>query len=87
MSIQTVVVPTSGVEGNITSCEIKTQLINIDRENAFSIIQNNTYISYDVCTKEITNTYVIEEMTPMIGLWAMVVIVVLFIVAAIGSSW
>lgn len=72
-----VVIPTNNLEGNITSCKIENTLIKSERDSIFSFKEMNTYQSYDVCSKQIIQTYVKPEMT----IFGFSMIVVLFIVA------
>lgn len=85
MSTPTVVVPTAGVEGNLTTCKIETSQIMIEKEGVFSFTQAVHYRSYDVCTKEVVNDYVVPEFT----FWPFILFfgtVGLFIMAALNSD-
>lgn len=68
MGNQTGVVAVSpNIEGEITSCKIENEVVNIDKTSAFSITQIKTYRSYDVCTKQTINEYPIQEFTAFSG--------------------
>jgi hypothetical protein len=62
---QTVIVPGTNVEGNITSCKIENQLISTQRSSALSVTETNTYASYDVCSKEIISQYSVPQVTEL----------------------
>lgn len=85
MSQQTVVVPTAGVEGNLTSCKIETSQIMVEKNGVFSFTQAVHYRSYDVCSKEVVNDYVVPEFT----LWPFILffgILFTIMVAAMSSD-
>jgi hypothetical protein len=82
----TVVVPTNGVEGDITSCKIENQLLSIRRDKITALREYKTYVSYDVCSKKIISTYEVPEMTGYavllgLGIGVIVVVVMMFISA------
>jgi hypothetical protein len=80
--MNTAIIPTNNIQGDITSCKIETALTKIDKEWALSLTQISHYQSYDVCTKEVVETYHIQEITPAaFGLGFMIAI---FIVLLIG---
>ena len=79
MDTQTIVVPTGGdVSGNITSCRIENQLVNVTRAGPWSLTEYNSYITYDVCSKKIISTYQLDSISGFGSL-----IVVLGIVLAV----
>lgn len=59
----TTIIPTNNVEGNITSCKIETAEISVDRKSLTSFSEFTTYQSYDVCTKQVTSVYTLQELT------------------------
>jgi hypothetical protein len=63
MNTQTIIVPGPKVEGNITSCKIEQVLKSIDKKSVFSLRQTSTYITYDVCNKQIITEYKVPEFT------------------------
>lgn len=78
MSEQKVIVPTAEVQGDITSCKIENQLVSRYRESPFSLTQTSSYVSYNVCTKEIMDRYTVPEMTSIFpGLLVFLIVLVL----------
>lgn len=73
----------SNVEGNITSCKIENQLIKVDRKSVLSPTEVKTYISYDVCNKQVINTYTLQEWRDGIGMVPLGIILALFV----WKSW
>lgn len=63
MSQPVVVATNAAVEGNITSCKIEQQLFKVERSSSLSFSERNTYISYDVCNKQILETYSVPSFT------------------------
>lgn len=55
------------IKGDITSCKIENKLIKLDKKSPFSLTQNKTYVSYDVCTKQTIETYTVPELTEFWG--------------------
>ena len=82
-----IIVPTNNVQGDITSCKIENQLTRIDRGSAFSLFETNSYISYDVCSKKVIDTYQVQAMT---GLSISILIflgIILFFVMLSAIEW
>ena len=80
MDTQTIIVPGSKVEGNITSCKIEQVLKSVDKKSVFSFRQTSTYITYDVCNKQIIAEYKVPEFTSF-GIFLGVAIVFLLMIA------
>lgn len=88
MSNNTIIVPTDGVKGDITSCEITTQLISTKRDSMFSFQEMNTYVSYDVCNKQILREYSIPSWTGFGFIASCVLVVIGFsIINSIGNRY
>lgn len=80
MTTNTVVVPTNGVEGNLTSCKIETAKISVEKEGVFSFTQQVTHRSYDVCSKEIIREYTVTDFT----IWPFILFFGMFFIFIIG---
>ena len=80
------IVPTTNVEGNITSCKIETAKVSIDRESPMSFVQHTTYQSYDVCTKEVIDSYVMPEVTGFAFFISSLGAILLFMVISFAIS-
>ena len=63
MTTPNVVIPTAQVTGDITSCRIEKQEIRVDRKNAFSLRETKTYVSYDVCNKQVIERFQVQGFT------------------------
>ena len=61
--LNTMIVPTNKVEGDITSCKIENQVLCVEKKSVLSFKQTTTYVSYDVCSKSIIQEYTIPEFT------------------------
>lgn len=82
---QPIVVPTTNVDGNITSCKIETQQIKVDRSSAFSLRETRTFVSYDVCSRQQLEQFSVENFTPLsfilgVGIGIITLIVIMFFV-------
>ena len=71
------------IQGNITSCKIENQIIRIDKKSAFSPIQYTTYASYDVCSRQVIERYVVPETNDFFGFILIVGIASLLIILGI----
>lgn len=58
-----IIIPSSEVKGDITSCKIDKQIVSIERKSVFSISQKVNYITYDVCNKQQISSYSVPEFT------------------------
>lgn len=79
MAEPTILVPTSEVTGDVTICKIERQLLKVERQSAFSLIEKNTYATYNVCTKEIIETYTVPSISGLGFLTGVAVLVFIFI--------
>ncbi len=76
----------SGVTGNITDCKIENQLKSITRNSKMSLGQENTYITYDVCNREVIGEYTVPTWTGTgVFLMALISIIVVFVMIPIIS--
>lgn len=66
------VVVSGDVQGNITSCGIEQQIKSIEVNHALSLSGKVTYITYDVCNKDILAEYTRPEPTEL-G-WALIIV-------------
>ena len=82
----TVVVPTNGVEGNITSCGLDTANISTQRDSAFSFTEYNTYQTYNVCTGEVVKQYDVQGVT-FFGGFVIFVLVIVLIFGVAGAAY
>lgn len=57
------VVVGGNVQGNITSCELKDIISGVQRNSVLSFTEVETHTVYDVCTKQISNTYTMPVFT------------------------
>ena len=55
--MNTAIVPTNGVEGNITSCKIENQVKSVQQDSIWAYQKTTTYITYDVCNKNVVAEY------------------------------
>lgn len=89
MDTQTIVVPSTNVEGNITSCKIENQLVNVTRAGPWSLTEYNSYVAYDVCSKKILSTYQVGEISGfggvVVGASIVLAVIILFFFAASSS--
>lgn len=81
MSNQTTIIPASEVEGNITSCKIENQVKEVKKDSTFSIQKTTTYMTYDVCNREVIAEYQVPEFTGFIGMVIIVPIAILMMIA------
>lgn len=92
MAEPNVLVPTSSVNGTVTTCGIDTQQISQSTQSAWSFRQTYTMRSYNKCTGQEISTYTVPAFTGL-GLGTMVVGFVLVFCLAIkvmldgGDSW
>jgi hypothetical protein len=79
------------VSGNITSCKIEQQNVSISRKGLFSASETNTYISYDVCNKQIIREYTVPSFTALGGVYCFlglfVVVIFCSVIAILVSDW
>jgi len=57
------VVSNGNIQGNITSCELKDIVSGVRKDSVFSFTQAETHTVYDVCTKQVANTYTMPVFT------------------------
>ena len=81
MENQQIIVPTSNVEGNITNCKIENQVLRVDRKNVLSLTEKTTYITYDVCNKEVLSEYTVPEITGTCFIGFLGIVILLFFVS------
>lgn len=55
------------IEGDVTSCKIENVLVKTYRKGVFSMSQQESYMSYNNCTKEVLAEYDIPTMTVLGG--------------------
>lgn len=83
--MSTVLLPTNDITGNITSCKIETKRISVDKGGAFSVVQVNSFQTYNVCTGVPTNYYTVQNFTPfgiiIIGFSLIMMFAVLMVIA------
>lgn len=77
---KTIVIPTNGVTGDITSCKIETQHIKTEKKSVFSLTKVDTYASYDVCSKQIIERYEIPSLAFSPIQWGFNIVIVAAIV-------
>lgn len=85
----TALVPTSEVEGNITSCGIDTKPISVERHGAFSLTENTTYRSYNMCSQEVVKEYSTQTITgfgAFTGFVLLIVVLVVLFALALSSD-
>lgn len=76
MSNETNILDNVKIQGDITSCRIETLKLSIEKKGIFSPTQKVTYQNYDVCTKNVINSYVVPEINPgFIGLLFIIILV------------
>jgi len=80
MNGKIIAVPSSNLEGNITSCEIKTAEIKVIRKSLFSFSEKREYKSYDVCTRETIENYQVPSITAF-GAFSIIFLVVIIFFA------
>ena len=79
------IIPTNNIEGNITSCRIEQALKSIDKKSVFSLTQTNTYMTYDVCNRQVISEYKLQSLGSFS--WFFVVLISLFVLGlGIGKS-
>jgi len=61
METNAVAITNSELKGDVTSCKIETLKFSTERKGVFSPTQKITYQNYDVCTKNVVNTYSVPE--------------------------
>jgi len=83
---QTIIVPGSKIEGDITSCKIEQVLKSIDKKSAFSLRQTSTYMTYDVCNKQIIAEYKVPEFTSFSGLPLLIIAIFVIFVMPVTVS-
>lgn len=82
-----IIIPTNKVEGDITNCKIEHQQIRVDKRSMWSLKQTTTYISYDVCSKDILQEYTIPQFSGFSVILGLVFIAILLGVAGgVGST-
>ena len=75
------------VQGDVTSCRIENQLKSIQKNSIFSIKQDKTYITYDVCNKQIISDYTVPSFTGFsVLLILFVCFIFCFIICAVADS-
>jgi len=77
---ETVIPVVGNVSGDITACKIETAQKSVDRNGAFRLTQKETYVTYDVCTKQTISEYQTSTITGF-GFLGIVGIVIVLIVA------
>ena len=83
MTQTNVLVPTANVIGDVTACKIENQLISTERVSATSLQEVNTYVSYDVCSKQIIYQYQVPDITFFGGMAILAGVVGIIIVTAV----
>ena len=63
MNTQTIIPVGNDVQGDITSCKIDNAVLSISKNSALSLTERTTYASYNVCTKEVIQTYEVPNVT------------------------
>lgn len=56
------VVGAGQVKGDITSCRIETKMIKLEKNSIFSLTEKQHFISYDVCTKNVIESYSVPQL-------------------------
>ena len=74
------------VSGDITSCGIDSQLVDVAKDNVWSIRQMSTYRAYDMCTKQVINEYSVPEFTMIAPAYFIGVPLMLIILVGIVSD-
>lgn len=72
MAEANVLIGGSNVKGDITSCKIENQEIATARNSIWSWKETKTFVSYDVCNKQIIRQYDIPQWTASGGLGLLV---------------
>lgn len=86
MSNETNILDNVKIQGDITSCKIETLKLSIEKKGIFSPTQKITYQNYDVCTKNVINTYVIPEINGgFIGLLLIITLAACIMIAIIAA--
>jgi hypothetical protein len=83
MADSNVLIPSSNVEGNITSCKIEQQTLKKDKHYVYSLTEQTTYATYDVCSKQIIQTYTVPSFTPF-GFVACIPLFILVLILIFG---
>ena len=79
-----VILPIGGnVQGDITTCKIETAAVRKERDSAFSFTETTIYQSYDVCTRDVIETYGLDGLTFFGGT---IIIVGMFLVGIILAA-
>ena len=55
------------VKGDITSCKLENQKLSVKRDSLFSLREDTTYATYNVCTKEVVREYTTPAFTALGG--------------------
>ena len=76
----TILLPSTKIEGDVTSCKVESVIQSVQKEGAFSFEQISTYQTYDVCTKEIIEVYSVPELTLFGGFLVVPVLILALLV-------
>lgn len=79
------VVGAGQVKGDITSCRIETKMIKLEKNGIFSLTEKQHFISYDVCTKNVVESYSVPQLAGA-GVLGMCFIAVLALASLIAWS-
>jgi hypothetical protein len=73
MTNTNVIVSSPNLKGDITSCKLEQQEIRVDRKSVFSLQEKHTYVSYDVCNKQVVEQYTLPRWTDLASSIPMVI--------------
>lgn len=74
----TVIVPSSNVQGNITSCKIDTEQIDTHVNSLFSLKEMDTYRSYNTCNQQTIKEYTVPTFTAFGVIASLAVVFLIF---------
>lgn len=84
---KSVIVGGEKIEGNISNCEIKNEIVLIDRKSVWSLHQRVTYQPIVTCTGEMLQPYVVKESTDKAMVCFFIILLLVCLVAWFADAW